>query len=205
MRSCRGRAIPRGSSLGSVVRRVWLGVGAVLALGAWLERAPRRAAVGQLVDRPRPVVQGTLLKVADFPAAVAAVEAARGGPQQLVEVNATPDGVNVFVAADAGHEVAVLLRGRHAAGARRSRHRISSAPFDRTRHRPSLGAPALVAAHAAAVPRGHRGERRPRPAARRWAALGLALPVVPRRPAQRALHAHLVSWSSVAPAQGPAG
>jgi len=76
-------------------------------------------------------VQGTLLKVADFPAAVAAVEAARGGPQQLVEVNANADGVNVFVAADPETEVSYFYTG----GALQAPGQpvpISSAPFDHT-------------------------------------------------------------------------
>jgi hypothetical protein len=48
----------------------------------------------------------SVLQAAEFPAAVRAVEAARGGPQRYVELNATPDGVNVFVAVDASDEVA---------------------------------------------------------------------------------------------------
>lgn len=78
---------------------------------------------------PAPVVQGTILKVADFPAAVAAVVVERGEPQQLVEVNATPDGVNVFVPAGATNEVAYFYANGQlqAPGAPVP---ISSAPFD---------------------------------------------------------------------------
>jgi hypothetical protein len=119
--------------LRSVVRRVWLGVGAVLALGAWLGACSSagRGSASSSTGPATSVVQGTILKVADFPAAVAAVEAARGGPQQLVEVNATPDGVNVFAAADATHEVAYFYEHGtlQAPGAPAP---ISSAPFDRT-------------------------------------------------------------------------
>ena len=186
------------------MRRVWLGVGAVFVLGAWLGACSSagRGSASSSTGPATSVVQGTILKVADFPAAVAAVEAARGGPQQLVEVNATPDGVNVFAAADADPEVAYFyedgtLQAPGAAGA------DLVGAVRPHRHRPRLGQHS-GRAHAAAVPRGHRRERGPRPTARRWAALGLALPVAPRRPAQRALHAdgELVS---VAPAQEPAG
>lgn len=88
------------------------------------------------------MVQGTILKVADFPAAVAAVEAERGGAQQLVEVNATPDGVNVFVPADDANEVAYFYADGQlqAPGAPAP---ISSAAFDRAGIDLGLGA-ALV-------------------------------------------------------------
>ena len=49
---------------------------------------------------------GSELRTADFPAAVAAVEAELGPGQRYVEINATPEGVNVFVAVDASDEVA---------------------------------------------------------------------------------------------------
>jgi hypothetical protein len=48
----------------------------------------------------------SVLQADDFPAAIQAVEEVRGGPQRYVELNATPDGVNVFVAVDATDEVA---------------------------------------------------------------------------------------------------
>jgi len=44
------------------------------------------------------------------PAAVAAVEAARGGPQQYTEINAFDQGVNLFVAAGDGNELAYVYR-----------------------------------------------------------------------------------------------
>jgi hypothetical protein len=51
-------------------------------------------------------IAASVLQADDFPAAVQAVEEARGGPQRYVELNATPDGVNVFVAVDASDEIA---------------------------------------------------------------------------------------------------
>jgi len=51
------------------------------------------AACGGDEGRPEP-------RVADIEPALAAVERARGGPQQFFEANATPQRVNVFVAAD---------------------------------------------------------------------------------------------------------
>ncbi len=56
-------------------------------------------------------VTGSVLAVGAVPAAVQAVEAARGGPQRYVEINATPDGVNVFVATDATNEVGYYFTG----------------------------------------------------------------------------------------------
>jgi hypothetical protein len=44
------------------------------------------------------------------PAAVAAVEAARGGPQQYTEINAFDQGVNLFVATGDGNELAYVYR-----------------------------------------------------------------------------------------------
>jgi hypothetical protein len=44
------------------------------------------------------------------PAAVAAVEAARGGPQQYTEINAFDQGVNLFVATGDGNELAYVFR-----------------------------------------------------------------------------------------------
>jgi hypothetical protein len=46
-----------------------------------------------------------------LPAAVAAVEAARGGRQRYTDLNVTPDGVNVFVALDGGREVVYFWNG----------------------------------------------------------------------------------------------
>jgi hypothetical protein len=51
------------------------------------------------------VATTTVLRAADFPDAVAAVEAERGPGQRYVEINATPEGVNVFVAVDETNEV----------------------------------------------------------------------------------------------------
>lgn len=46
-----------------------------------------------------PAVETTTpLRVADVPAAVAALEERLGGPQQYTEINTTTDGVNLFVA-----------------------------------------------------------------------------------------------------------
>jgi hypothetical protein len=44
------------------------------------------------------------------PAGVAAVEAARGGPQQYTEINAFAEGVNLFVATGDGNELAYVYR-----------------------------------------------------------------------------------------------
>jgi hypothetical protein len=44
------------------------------------------------------------------PAAVAAVEAARGGPPQFTEINAFDQGVNLFVATGDGNELAYVYR-----------------------------------------------------------------------------------------------
>jgi len=53
----------------------------------------------------------TVLHLADIPAAVHAVEAARRGPQRYTEVNATTGGVNVFVALDGGKESSYFYDG----------------------------------------------------------------------------------------------
>ena len=45
-----------------------------------------------------------------MPAAVAAVEAARGGPQQYTEINAFDQGVNLFVATGDGNELPYVYR-----------------------------------------------------------------------------------------------
>jgi hypothetical protein len=83
------------------------GLGAVAACSSDSSGSPGSAATP---TRPAPVTQGTVLKVGDLAAAVQAVEATRGGPQRYVELNATPDGVNVFVA-DAGDELAYYYTG----------------------------------------------------------------------------------------------
>jgi hypothetical protein len=82
------------------------GLGAVAACSSDSSGAPSSAATPTTV----PVTQGTVLKVGDLAAAVQAVEATRGGPQRYVELNATPDGVNVFVA-EAGDELAYYFTG----------------------------------------------------------------------------------------------
>ena len=53
----------------------------------------------------RSVSATTVLKASDIPAAVAALRSARPGDLRFTEINVTPDGVNLFVAADADHEV----------------------------------------------------------------------------------------------------
>jgi hypothetical protein len=54
---------------------------------------------------PRP------LAVGDIPAAVAALEARLGGPQQYTEINAIPDGVNLFVSTSPTTEQAWFFHG----------------------------------------------------------------------------------------------
>ena len=51
-----------------------------------------------------------MLRLDLVPAAVAAVEAARGGPQQFTEINAFDQGVNLFVATGDGNELAYVYR-----------------------------------------------------------------------------------------------
>jgi hypothetical protein len=60
-------------------------------------------------DATYAVVQGTPLAVAAIPDAVAAVEAARGGPQEYTEINVTPEVVNIFVAVEGDQEVAYVV------------------------------------------------------------------------------------------------
>jgi hypothetical protein len=50
------------------------------------------------------------LRIDLAPAGVAAVEAARGGPQQYTEINGFKDGVNLFVATGDGNELAYVYR-----------------------------------------------------------------------------------------------
>jgi hypothetical protein len=58
-----------------------------------------------------PPALATELAIDDVPAAVEAVEAALGGPQQYTEINVGSDLVNLFVAADGGQELAYVYRG----------------------------------------------------------------------------------------------
>jgi hypothetical protein len=51
-----------------------------------------------------------VLRLDLVPAAVAAVEAARGGPQQYTEINAFDQGVNLFVATGDGNELPYVYR-----------------------------------------------------------------------------------------------
>jgi hypothetical protein len=51
---------------------------------------------------------GTVLAVADIPAAVRAVKATVTGPPRFTEINATPGGVNVFLATGDGKELAYV-------------------------------------------------------------------------------------------------
>jgi hypothetical protein len=51
-----------------------------------------------------------VLRLDLVPAGVAAVEAARGGPQQYTEINAFDQGVNLFVATGDGNELAYVYR-----------------------------------------------------------------------------------------------
>jgi hypothetical protein len=61
---------------------------------------------GTTTTTAKPVV----LRLDLIPAAVAAVEAARGGPQQYTEINAFDQGVNLFVATGDGNELAYVYR-----------------------------------------------------------------------------------------------
>ena len=51
-----------------------------------------------------------VLRLDLVPAAVTAVESARGGPQQYTEINAFDQGVNLFVATGDGNELAYVYR-----------------------------------------------------------------------------------------------
>ena len=66
---------------------------AILVLGACSSSA-----------KPRPAATA-VLRAADIPSAMAALETARPGDLRFTEINVTPDGVNLFVASDAEHEV----------------------------------------------------------------------------------------------------
>ena len=79
-----------------------------LALGALLLAAACSSGGSSATTTTAPVV----LRVDLVPAAVAAVEAARGGPQQYTEINAFDEGVNLFVAPGDGTELPYVYRGR---------------------------------------------------------------------------------------------
>jgi hypothetical protein len=59
---------------------------------------------------PTTTAPPVVLRLDLVPAAVAAVEAARGGPQQYTEINAFDHGVNLFVATGDGNELAYVYR-----------------------------------------------------------------------------------------------
>jgi hypothetical protein len=61
--------------------------------------------VGACSSSARSASVTTVLRAADIPNAVAALRSARPGEIRFTEINVTPDGVNLFVAADAEHEV----------------------------------------------------------------------------------------------------
>lgn len=68
---------------------------------------------GEAIPAPAPdtaVRATTVLAVDQLAPAVAAVEAARGGPQRYTEVNANADGVSLFVVVDDQHEAAYFFR-----------------------------------------------------------------------------------------------
>ena len=60
--------------------------------------------VAVVVAATRPTSTPLGLRVADIPAAVAAVEQRTGGPQRYSEIKAGADGVNVFVVVDDTHD-----------------------------------------------------------------------------------------------------
>jgi hypothetical protein len=91
------------------MRRAWNVVVLLAALGLGLGAAGCSGDDGAGPSATT-VKQGTVLQVDDIPAAVAAVEAARGGPQEYAEINATPEGVNLFVAVGADEELAFFYR-----------------------------------------------------------------------------------------------
>jgi hypothetical protein len=84
--------------------RIVAAVGLALALTA-CSSDDKAAPPSTTTTTVAPIV-GTGLDVADIPAAVAAVEAARGGKQQYTEINAVAGGVNLFVSAGSNQEVA---------------------------------------------------------------------------------------------------
>ncbi len=84
-------------------------------------------------------MHGTILEVTDIPAAVRAVEAARHGRSRYVEINASADGVNVFVADSPTTEVAYFYAGGklQPPGAPEAQ---ASPPFDLGTIDPAVGA-----------------------------------------------------------------
>jgi hypothetical protein len=62
-----------------------------------------------LISASTAAAGSSLVKVGDFSAAVEAVEDERGEGQRYVEINATPEGVNVFVAVDDTDEVSYFF------------------------------------------------------------------------------------------------
>ncbi len=99
------------------------------------------------------------------PAAVAAVEAQRGGPQQYTEINAFNQGVNVFVATSEGSELAYVYTNGASAAARWPR----SGQRDAVQHVGGVARrrPAAADRRQEAAARGHAGLDRPGAAARR--------------------------------------
>jgi hypothetical protein len=65
---------------------------------------------GSSSSSPSTTIKPVVLRLDLIPAAVAAVEAARGGPQQYTEINAFDQGVNLFVATGDGSELAYVYR-----------------------------------------------------------------------------------------------
>jgi hypothetical protein len=99
-------AVRRTARLGRLALLLLLG-GAAVGAGAGCSRSGGDATAEAASTTVR---QGTVLRVADIPAAVAAVEAALGGPQQYAEINATPEGVNLFVRGSETEELAYFYR-----------------------------------------------------------------------------------------------
>jgi hypothetical protein len=81
-----------------------------LALLAAIAFAVLPACSGGGSSSPTTSAPPVVLRLDLVPAAVAAVEAARGGPQQYTEINAFDQGVNLFVATGDGNELAYVYR-----------------------------------------------------------------------------------------------
>jgi hypothetical protein len=88
------------------VKRLWVVAAVAVALAACSSGGPSKPAAPPL-------------RIDLASAGVAAVEAARGGPQQYTEINAFDQGVNLFVATGDGNELAYVYRdaGLEPAGA----------------------------------------------------------------------------------------